>query len=309
MAGVAWFLSRAQREIGLESDCVVFPSTFGYPFDEEYVPRYDNMHYSLPSTKKKLPKAMFFIARLTAKYQVVHFHWSSFLLGRLDLPFIKMMGKKIIMHYHGSDIRGKVPPRGDRFADHTIVSTPDLLSYVPYAVWIPNPVPDHGLRRRKSDPNQLVVGHAPSDRTKKGTTFILPIFRLISQTYPNVKLKIVENVSHETALSAYREFDILIDTILATCGSQKRGWYGVVANEVQHMGIPVVTTIREDLLEYLPEKSGIVSADATNLAEVLSTLIEDEESRRDLGAQGARFVRKCHDPVRCARIVSRLYDS
>ena len=100
------------------------------------------MHYSLPNMKRKRPKWLLHIVKMTLKYHIIHFHWSSFLLNRLDFPLLKVMDKRVIMHFHGNEIRGKVTPILLDLADHTFVSTHDLLAYVHDAVWIPNPVPD-----------------------------------------------------------------------------------------------------------------------------------------------------------------------
>ena len=158
--------------------------------------------------------------------------------------------------------------------------------------------------------DKVVIGHAPSDHGKKGTTYLISAFDVLSATYPHLELEIIENREHKEALAEYRDFDILVDKIMPSdTGQMGRGWYGVVTNEAQHMGLPVVTTIREDLRRYLPKKSGIVSTDKDELVDTLSRLIEDPELREELGNQGRNYVRTYHDPLRMARITTDLYRS
>ncbi|MFB0522282.1 MAG: hypothetical protein ACETV1_00800 [Candidatus Bathyarchaeia archaeon] len=58
------------------------------------------------------------------------------------LPLFKYHGRKIIMHYHGSDIRGKGTQKRLYYApaDLVLVSSRDLLREVPDATWLPRPV-------------------------------------------------------------------------------------------------------------------------------------------------------------------------
>jgi hypothetical protein len=51
------------------------------------------------------------------------------------------MKKEIVVHFHGSDIRGKQLNPIIRFtASRIYVSTPDLLQWAPGATWQPQPI-------------------------------------------------------------------------------------------------------------------------------------------------------------------------
>ncbi len=74
------------------------------------------------------------------KYRIIHVHASDKIARALKtiLPW-----KKVILHYHGSDIRGKWEERRKYWerVDALIVSTEDLLEGAPEkAVYVPNPV-------------------------------------------------------------------------------------------------------------------------------------------------------------------------
>ena len=69
---------------------------------------------------------------------LVHAHYARFPLYAAWLS-----GKPFVAHCHGSDIRGGVS-RFKKYcfskAEKVLVSTPDLLSQLPDATWLPNPV-------------------------------------------------------------------------------------------------------------------------------------------------------------------------
>jgi len=95
---------------------------------------------------------------LARKFDIVHIHS----LDKL-VPYLKLLypGKPIVLHYHGSDIRGKWLQKRKYWskADAILYSTPDLLdNETPRnAVYMPNPVdtdlfhpPSEDKRRQNS---------------------------------------------------------------------------------------------------------------------------------------------------------------
>jgi len=86
--------------------------------------------------------------KASAKARILHFSYlDSFSVkdSRNKLPLLPLFSspsKKLIMHYHGSDIRGKGKEKREYYsaADIVLVSTRDLLEDVPAATWLPRPV-------------------------------------------------------------------------------------------------------------------------------------------------------------------------
>jgi len=69
----------------------------------------------------------------------------------------KYRDKKIVLHYHGSEIRGKqdldlIRIKAENKADRILVSTPDLQEYVSNSVYVGNPVDTEHF---KSDNNRI----------------------------------------------------------------------------------------------------------------------------------------------------------
>jgi hypothetical protein len=89
-------------------------------------------------------------------YDIIHVHS----IDKLVPPLKIYHRKPVVLHYHGTDIRG----RGNLLAkkiykslsNRVLVSTPDLLMDIPSAIYMPNPVdtdifkPINGLKRKNT---------------------------------------------------------------------------------------------------------------------------------------------------------------
>ena len=73
-------------------------------------------------------------------YDVFHLHSYRFLAKSLKQ---RNPTSKVILEYHGTDARGT--PAGERFDDEQhcdliLISTPDLIEWVPNGLWLPLPI-------------------------------------------------------------------------------------------------------------------------------------------------------------------------
>ena len=255
----------------------------------------------MPYPISKIEKALF-ILRVTNKYDILHFHFNSFLPFGLDFPIWKMLRKKVIMHHRGSDIRYKGEKwMYSKFADKILVSTPDLLEWSPGAVWIPNPVdlekyPYIGVKETE----KINIVHAPSNRAKKGTEYVIKAVEKLKNEGYNVNLMLVENIPHNKVIEYYKQADIVVDQLLL-------GWYGNVTIECMALGKPVCVYIKEDLESHLPFMP-VLNTSPESLVENLKMLIEDKELRKEIGKKGRKYIEKVHDPIKVTRKVIELYE-
>src|SRR3972149_765645 len=73
-----------------------------------------------------------FFLKCLRNYDVFHFHAESIFAAEFkDIPLLRKLGKKVIFHFHGSEIRGKSMHPRIKKADARLVSSPDLLEFVP----------------------------------------------------------------------------------------------------------------------------------------------------------------------------------
>jgi hypothetical protein len=169
----------------------------------------------------------FFLALF--RYDIFHFISGETLLTRkvrrLELMIYKLFGKRIIMHFVGSDIRNedyikwkeqniqqylqgndnfpktldwqnKLIIDAEKYADFILVSTPDLLQIVPKAKYYPVVLELdkyiselNAIKSQEKNEGEIVILHAPSNSKLKGTKYIIEILKKIeSNSNHNIRL-------------------------------------------------------------------------------------------------------------------------
>ena len=298
IAGIPWENVQALRRKGVDARLVVFERGRLHHEADWSLER----HGPLPL---RLAQQFAAFARLAPQTDVFHFYFGLTLVPKsLQFPLLRLLGKKSVFHYLGSDIRGKTPAQlafGKR-ADAEIIGSYDAIRWVPEGHVIPpgldltpfTPVPP------SDNPRPLVV-HAPSNREKKGTAHVIAALAGL-----DVDLDIIEGVPHEEARARYARADIVVDQLNA-------GWHGVFALESMALGKPVVTYLKPDVVERSGEGYGIrlpvVPATKETLVESLRPLVEDPALRRRIGAESRAYVEQVHDIDRVADRLIDLYGS
>jgi glycosyltransferase involved in cell wall biosynthesis len=267
-----------------------------------FLPKNFQRGRSKPMLLPRNVESIFNLYKLISDYDIFHFHSFSASNIGLDLPLWKFFGKKIIIHYHGTDIRGKKEKRlYKEFSNKVIVSTPDLLSYISDAIWIPNPIDLEEISvckvSEKSD--KITIVHAPTNRIKKGTKYIINAIKKLKKEGYKAELVIIEKMSHNKAIKYYQQADIIIDQLII-------GWYGMFSIECMALGKPVCSFIRNDLESYMPFNP-IINTSPKNIVENLKFLIEDETIRESIGKKGRGYVEKVHSADIVTKKVTALY--
>ena len=298
VAGIPWANVEALRRRGVDARLVVFNRARLHPEADWSLER----HGPLP---RRLATQAAAFARLLPSTDVFHFYFGLGLLPKtLQAPLLRAARRKSVMHWLGSDIRGKTPAElahGAR-ADAQIVGSYDAIRWVPEAHVVP---PGLDLRaytpRPPSDGPRPLVVHAPSNRAKKGTPHVVEACAQLG-----LELDVVEGVPHEQARERYARADIVVDQLNA-------GWHGVFALEAMALGKPVLAHLKPDVVERSAEAFGvrvpIVPATAATLVEALRPLAEDGARRRELGAAGRAYVERVHDIDRAADRLLAIYRS
>jgi hypothetical protein len=298
-------------------------------YNQEWFGHINDINFNLakePGRWKRWFQTLSFFVWASMNYDIFHFFWgeslvSSRLHAHPDLPLLKRLGKRIVVHFRGLDVislsyfdylrdrtEGKcsvAPPMSlprqqqslrhwIRYADALLVSEPDLHVVVPgsmlvpqaidLSLWQPQPVqkPSNGVLR---------VAHAPSMRRKKGTEYVERAVAELRSLGYRVELILIENVPFQQVKALYAEADIGIDQVLY-------GWYGKVSLELMAMGKPVICYIDEALREKYRPDLPIVSATPRDLTEKLKWLISDPIARCELARRGSEYVRRYHDAER-----------
>jgi hypothetical protein len=295
-AGIPWQNVLALRRKDVDARLVVFNRELRHPEADWSLERRGGFARQQLAQWRAL-------VRLLPRTDVFHFYFGLTLVPKsLQFPILRATGKKSVFHYLGSDIRGKTPEQlayGER-ADVQIVGSFDALRWVPDAEMIPpgldlrpfTPVPP-------SDRERPIVVHAPSDRVKKGTEYVIAACEQLP-----VELDIVEGLRHEQARERYARADIVVDQLNA-------GWHGVFALEAMALGKPVVVHLKPEVVQQAERAYGtkvpLVPATKESLVVVLRPLVESPELRRKIGAESRAYVEKVHDIDRIADRLVALY--
>jgi len=251
-----------------------------------------------------------------------HFAWGTGYRD-LDLKLISALDKAAIVEFWGSDIRipeiasksnpyfSTIPDadaiyrvslqesrmRQEKFARSgfsCLVPGPELLDYIQtdlfprqYASvaalfpseYIPSfPDPNHP---------RPVIAHMPSNKTVKGTDFVMSAIESLKTRY-DFDFRLIHNVGQDKALNMIRDCDIMLDQFIV-------GSYGMVSLEAMALGKPVLCYLKAPILPRLPIDFPVVNANQENLADVLEEFIVDGQRRHDIGRLGRAYIEKYHD--------------
>jgi hypothetical protein len=279
-----------------------------------------------PAVVYWLPNALFLWALIN--FDIFHFFydgglWSGMkIVPRakwLELPLLRLAGKRIIASAYGADVRVRVlnelwqpynlcqecPEPGKHcicdavsgvtnskyYRDwcNVILAMGDMHDYVfdsrmDFNYWPidTKKVPYVGVTPH-AGPVKLV--HSPNHRFFKGTRFFEAAVAALQAKGYDLELILVERVSNAEAKRMYAEADIVVAQCIA-------GWMGYTEIEAMAAGKPVVGYLRNaTYLAHSPD-CPLVSASPDILEAVLEALVSQPALRQELGRRGREYVER-----------------
>jgi len=251
-------------------------------------------------------------------------------LGFHEARVLHDAGKNVGLMFHGSDIRQpdlhmrthewspfKNPAAAElteRLRENTqivheelaswagpvMISTPDLLSVLPSAQWVPVvvdlsefPLTDR-LDENDGNDTPLVV-HLPSSSIKKGSHLIEPVLRQLASEGV-IRYASYQQIPHSEVPELISQADIFVDQI-------GMGILGVAGIEAMASGTVLVTDPGPEALVAYGEDVPLVAVNPETLADQLRRLAADPERRRELATAGRQFVERHHDGRRSAAAI------
>lgn len=323
IAGQASVLARALRELGVEAHSLAYNP--GFP---QYTPD-EALGYDALAPLPRYAGYLKTAAANFAKWDVFHFHFGRTLIPphNLELPLYRALGKKVVFHYHGCDVRNRahmlatharatctecdpfcVPARqrqilasAARHVHAELVSTPDLLESAPRAQHFPvaAELRDYPFGPARATPR--LVLHAPTNRLIKGTRHVEAAFERLRPRFPGVRFETVERLPWLELRKVMADADVVVDQVFM-------GWYGMVAVEAMALGKPTLCFIRDDFEARLHD-CPIVRCSIETLEERLAALLEDAPRRAELAGAGRAYVEREHAAPVLARRLIELYRS
>jgi glycosyltransferase involved in cell wall biosynthesis len=295
-AGIPWTNVEALRSRGIDARLVVFNCYKLHPEADVDLQRSGGL------IRRQATQWRAF-GRLARDTDIFHFYFGLTLLPKsVQFPLLRALGKRSVMHFLGSDIRGRSPAElaWARRAGARVVGSYDAIRWVPDARVIPPGIDVRAIEPSPpEDRERPIVLHAPSSRMRKGTEHVVAACKEL-----DVELEIVEGLDHREAFDRYRNADVIVDQLNA-------GWYGVFAIETMALGKPVVTFLHDEAVRKTEEAFGvdvpIVNATAETLAGALRPLVESGEERQRVGRASRAYVEEVHDLERMTDRLLALY--
>lgn len=254
---------------------------------------------------------IFFIYAL-CRFNIFHFLSGELILTRklrkFEMWIYKLLKKKVIMHFVGADIRSdkfldwkrenivdylsgmknpfpmsepyqlELIKDAQRYADHILVSTPDLLDIIPSAKYIPvffdknNTV----LPLKKNKGKKIKILFSPSSHRTKGSTYVHNVLMKTNQDFQDTVAfvlpgKNLDNnkfyaLSRYKLLETFNEVEVVIDQMII-------GWYGLKAVEALYYGCEVISYIDDKYVKMLFKDCPIHNANILTLEKNLYNIV------------------------------------
>lgn len=301
-AGVGYNLRHKLIERGHEVDLYYFRTEGKDP----YVP-YENL---IPKSGAAL--GLFIMKKLLEDHEIVHTYNTRFPNHPLpyDYLFSKLRGKKIVVHFHGTDVRKFHDKPAVRYllrhAKTQIVSTPDLLQYCPsHAVWLPNPVDSNIFKPLPQEPHDsLRVLTYYRSSTPENTEFVKGVVERLRAKGYRIELKIIglppvgTFVPHEKMPEVYAWCDVFVNELVLP-------YQGLTGVEAMLCERPVLSKYEVDADIPRPP---VWKTDYESLEDDLEFFYSSSGARETWGQMGREWASKIHDPNKVADKLEEIYD-
>lgn len=274
---------------------------------------------------QEIIKQLYHFLRFFCRHNTFIFISSNTLLqANMDLPILKLFGKKTIVWFMGSDIRhyesleadakkagikyyaskdqGAGPKafkqklrrihRLEKYVDY-IISYPDisqLLTREYYRLYLPL---DISNIRYSDTPNRIpIIVHAPTDDKVKGTPYVLEAVEQLKGEGYAFEFRLLREVSNIEVRQTLSEADISVDQLFAFGSS-------IFAVESMAAGCAVLGGNFPEFAD-VPRELPVIHTNPDNIYQNLKMLLENPQLRRELGEKGRKYVEKYHDSLKIA---------
>lgn len=254
-------------------------------------------------------------------------------LSRLELFFLKILAKKIVVYGYGSDclwfdkimkghrynlamdltedlkkqydqkkIRENIA-RAQKYA-HVLVGAAYLNYLGPKTIMLPIAFDSSPWIYSIPKKSKIItIVHSTNHPVFKGTRFIIEAIKKLKKEGWPIRLLLIEGRTLKECQRLYRRGDIFITDVII-------GWYGFTACEAMALGRPVICYLRGDLRKAnsLVQNIPIVSANPTNLKTTIKKLVKDYNLRKKLGQEGRNYVLRYHSLESYGKFKTIIYE-
>ncbi len=274
--------------------------------------------------------------RVVAKYEIIHLHFMICLSeSGWELPLLKKMGRKIVVHYRGCEARDRrrlmaLHPRmnicqqcdydafcetkscrrrralAKKYGDCFVVTTPDLKDFVPEAEHLPFFAPeieDQPVPPARLSGNRIFkIVHVTNHPGLEGTDQIRAAVERLKDKGHAIHFVFLRGVPPDQVMREYRDADLAI-------GKMKMGCYANAQIESMTLGVPTVTYVRPEYMTDELRESGFIFTTLEGLEQTLEFYLThpgELEKKRKIARSS---ILRLHDNAKLCRRLIDLYAS
>lgn len=324
---IPYYMTRILRRHGIQADYLALRD------DNAAWNQFDFIFPSRNGISLRFEEFLFFW-RVVAKYEVIHSHF-GLMLSRSgwELPILKRMGRRIIIHYRGCEARNqdlnmKLHPRDNicqecdyngmicrasvnrvalaqKYGDEFLVTTPDMKDFMPNARHFPFFLPEIDYEKYKaveiplsSRPFKIV--HATNHPGIEGTRHIQAAVDALKAKGYDIDFVFLKGVRPERILEEIRTADL-------TIGKMKMGYYANAQIESMFLGVPAVTHVRPEFMTSELEKSGFIFSSIPELESTLEYYILNPTELDRKRASARSSILQLHDEDHLVYTLLEIY--
>jgi glycosyltransferase involved in cell wall biosynthesis len=278
-----------------------------------------------------------FFWKVVAKYEIIHSHFAmSFSVTGWELPVLKWMGRTIVVHYRGCEVRdretnialhpevnicqvcdynGSVCREGKarvtlarRYGDLFLVTTPDMKDFVPDAIHFPFFAPEtdaangNDARPEPRPDRPFKIVHVTNHPGIEGTAHLQRAIENLRREGLAIDFVFLKGVAPEQVIDAYRDADL-------TVGKLKMGFYANAQIESLACGVPALTFVRPELMTPELRSSGFIFTDLDGLESTLRFYLTHPEELAKKKHLARSSILRLHNNEELARRLADLYAS
>ncbi len=298
MIHIPYYTVAILRKFGLKADYLAVGKS----------PYWDRCDFRSPVSDRphmQAFKEFLFFWRVVSKYDVIHSHFMiTMSCSGWELEFLKKLGRKIVIHYRGCEIREReknmslhpkinicqkcsydpYPCRMEKFlkkrnlskkyGDLFLVTTPDLIDFVPGAEYLPLFAPaidleDYPLTTNTNN-GEVKILHVTVHRGIEGTDEIEKAVENLRNKGYKINFVFLSFVPHEHILDELKDADLSI-------GKLKMGYYANFQIESMVLGVPAVTFVRQEFMTEGLKNSGFIFTTLASLEKTLEYYLTHPE--------------------------------
>jgi hypothetical protein len=329
MVHVPYYTTRILREHGINADYLAVGDS----------PWWNRADYHFRATRWPVISVlneMWWLWTVVARYEIVHAHFMVTLTrSGWELPLLKRMGRHVVVHYRGCEIRNReinqqlhpavnicqecdYRPRlceaavnvrrrhlARDYGDAFLVTTPDMKDFAPAATHMPFMVmrSDSAVASpERARSGRFRIVHATNHPGIEGSRHIRrAIDALTAKGWP-IEFVELNGVTHDEVLAALAGADLSI-------GKMKMGYYANVQVESLMAGVPTITYIRPEFMTDELRDSGFIVATLDSLETVLEHYLANPDALAAKRNAARDSVLRLHDNAAIARAHIALYES